>query len=162
MKKEYKDVLEDYFNETEQEYLEENVKDVTRNLTSFFAILYEHLLKFKFQSYEAGTDWVDSISDSNNAILRIINSSTNNRNLLYNNKDTILSSAYKSGRNKAIKLTRLPQNTFPKYYYENTDFDLNLILSRAYLKKYIIDHKPEEVNRQKAILKKVQDKFNDV
>jgi hypothetical protein len=80
----------------------------------------------------------------------------------YNNKDTILSSAYKSGRNKAIKLTRLPQNTFPKYYYENTDFDLNLILSRAYLKKYIIDHKPEEVNRQKAILKKVLDKFNDV
>lgn len=159
------DVLEEYFDQISKDLdiieIEENVKDIVDKLESEFAILYEHLLKFKFQKEQAGTSWIRSINNSSNNILEIINIDKSNYNILMNNKDKILPNGYKRGRNKAIQLNRLPDKTFPRNYYENDDFELNLILQRSYLKQYIIEHKPNEPHRQKIVLDEVYEKFSD-
>ena len=112
------DVLEEYFDQISKDLdiieIEENVKDIVDKLESEFAILYEHLLKFKFQKEQAGTSWIRSINNSSNNILEIINIDKSNYNILMNNKDKILPNGYKRGRNKAIQLTRLPDKTFPR------------------------------------------------
>lgn len=154
----YSNVLKEYFDQIK--VIEENKRDIINELESNFAILYEHLLKFKFQKEEAGTSWVHSINYSSINILNIIDNKSNYNLLMYSD-EKILSGAYKRGRNVAIKLTKLPPKTFPSNYYDNEDFSLEKILQRSYLKQYIIDHKPSEPHRQKIILNEVNEKFND-
>lgn len=161
MNKESEKVLEEYFNKLEV-LNEVNKNNIVGKLESEFTTLYEHLLKFKFHTNNAGADWVKSIYDSNTEILDVINESKNNYNILMRDyTDEILSSAYNRAKSKAAKRNNVDIRFYPKYYYENEDLALEYIIDKKYLKQYILEHLPNNY-RKDGILDTLYKKFKDV
>jgi len=107
------------------EEIESMGKSARRELTNRLAVLFAHLLKWKFQPERRGNSWKNSIEEQRDEIIELIEDSPS---LKYELNDK-LERAYKRGVLIASTETEMPKEMFP----ENCPFTLEDCLNIDFL-----------------------------
>ena len=113
------------------ENIAEEIEDVgkreQRELESRMAVLFAHLLKWKFQSERRSRSWQDTIADQRNMIERRLRKTPSLKSTL--SDADWQADAWQDGRSEASKETGLDRSVFP----QSCPWDINEVLKEGWL-----------------------------
>jgi hypothetical protein len=109
------------------EEIEDVGKSEQRELESRMAVLFAHLLKWKFQSERRSRSWQDTIADQRNMIERRLRKTPSLKGTL--SDADWQADAWQDGRSEASKETGLDRSVFP----QSCPWDINEVLKEGWL-----------------------------